>query len=157
MAGTGLGTRNIEYLGRQVRASAAANNEYMKPGGVTLDWSTVDPVSGSEKTLTDDRRVPVGASYLRYGTVLAKISASGKYGPYDSTALDGRQTLVRGECFILDETILDSDPHSDYPNRVFDGGLVWLDRVVNNADDLTLNPTRTQIETAFPNITWADS
>jgi hypothetical protein len=30
-------------------------------------------------------------------------TASGKYGPYDSAATDGRQTLTRGECFILDE------------------------------------------------------
>ena len=31
---------------------------------------------------------------LPAGTVLGKITASGKYGPYDDTATDGRQTAV---------------------------------------------------------------
>jgi hypothetical protein len=31
---------------------------------------------------------------LTAGTVLGKITASGKYGPYDPTATDGRQTAV---------------------------------------------------------------
>ncbi len=30
----------------------------------------------------------------------------GQFGPYDPAAVDGRQTLTRGECFILDETWL---------------------------------------------------
>ncbi|MBC7327553.1 head decoration protein [bacterium] len=31
---------------------------------------------------------------LSAGTVLGKITASGKYGPYDDSATDGRQTAV---------------------------------------------------------------
>lgn len=31
---------------------------------------------------------------LSAGTVLGKITASGKYGPYDDSAADGRQTAV---------------------------------------------------------------
>jgi len=32
--------------------------------------------------------------YLPSGLPLGKVTASGKYGPYDATATDGRQTLV---------------------------------------------------------------
>lgn len=42
-------------------------------------------------------RVPItiASGYrLSAGTVLGKITASGKYGPYDDTATDGRQTAV---------------------------------------------------------------
>ncbi|MFJ9212994.1 head decoration protein [Streptomyces sp. NPDC102264] len=32
--------------------------------------------------------------YLKSGLPLGKVTAGGKYGPYDDTAVDGRQTLV---------------------------------------------------------------
>lgn len=47
---------------------------------ITLDFTT----------FTAATHYPNG--YLPSGTVLGKITASGKYGPYDSTASDGRQT-----------------------------------------------------------------
>lgn len=153
---SGFGTREIAKGGRVVRAGATGLVDY-KPGGVTIDWSVVPAVAGADKTLTDDRVVKIGDKYLRYGQVLAKITASGKYGPYDATALDGRQTLTRGSCFILDETVLESDPKSDYaPGGVFDGGWVYKARMQNNADDLTLNPAVADIETAFPTLKWVE-
>ncbi|MBC7328855.1 head decoration protein [bacterium] len=44
-----------------------------------------------------DARIPItiASGYkLTAGTVLGKITASGKYGPYDDTATDGRETAV---------------------------------------------------------------
>lgn len=32
--------------------------------------------------------------YLRSGTPVGKVTANGRYGPYDNTATDGRETLV---------------------------------------------------------------
>ena len=48
---------------------------------ITLDVST----------FTQGTHYPNG--YIPSGTALAKITASGKYGPYDSGATDGRQTV----------------------------------------------------------------
>lgn len=39
--------------------------------------------------------------YLPSGTALGKVTATSKYGPYDDTASDGRQTLVG---FLLNTT-----------------------------------------------------
>lgn len=57
-------------------------------GGVTLDHTTV--------TADGD-----GKKVLKIGTPLGKITATGKYGPYNKDATDGRQTAV---C-MLGETV----------------------------------------------------
>ncbi|AJW76992.1 head decoration protein [Marinitoga sp. 1155] len=49
--------------------------------GCVIDSSTVTADSDGDKI-------------LKAGTILGKITASGKFGPYDSTATDGRQTAV---------------------------------------------------------------
>lgn len=59
---------------------ADENNISLVPGGGTLDPATVEAVDG--------------VKYLPSGTPLGKITASGKWGPYDSAAEDGRQTMV---------------------------------------------------------------
>src|SRR5689334_11293933 len=71
-----------------------------KSGGVTLDLTTVATLA-ADATLADGSVVRAGLKYLRYGQVLARISASRMYGPYDPNATDGRQVLARGECFVL--------------------------------------------------------
>jgi hypothetical protein len=49
---------------------------------VTLDTSTFTPAT----------HYPNG--FFKSGIALAKITATGKYGPYDNAAADGRQTLA---------------------------------------------------------------
>lgn len=49
-------------------------------------------VTLDKATFTAGTHYPNG--YLRSGTPLGKITASGKYGPYNDGATDGRQTLV---------------------------------------------------------------
>jgi len=130
----------------------------MKAGGVTIDWSTVAAVSGSDVTLNDGTVVPVGAKYLRYGQVITLITASSKYGPYDvSPVNDGRQTLARGKCFILNETVVNDDPKSDHP-PVLDGGRVWKGRLImtTGTASLTAGPTVANFEAAFPQISYAE-
>ncbi|MFJ6720486.1 head decoration protein [Streptomyces sp. NPDC091259] len=52
------------------------------PVSITLDVSK----------FTANTHYPAG--YLKSGLPLGKVTASGKYGAYDDTASDGRQTLV---------------------------------------------------------------
>jgi len=92
-------------------------------------------------------------------------TGTGKYGPFDSAVSDGRQTLARGHCFILNETILQTPAAglvgvaSDNP-AVFNGGLVWKARLkIGSVNPVYLGagnqPTVAAFETAFPDIQYA--
>jgi hypothetical protein len=68
-------------------------------GGDDQSWLGSAHGTSSGRTVTLDKskftsgtHYPNG--YLRSGTPLGKVTASGKYGPYDDAAVDGRQTLV---------------------------------------------------------------
>ena len=147
----GYGTSTIQTLGRRIQVSADGNPRW-KAGGVTIDWSTVTAVS-VDTTLDDGTIVKNGDKYLRYGTVLAQITAGGKYGECLTNLTDGRQTVtnaVRGRAFILNETIVYSQPGSDQA-AVFDGGRVFKGRLVMDGSN---QPTEANIETMFPDITF---
>jgi hypothetical protein len=89
-------------------------------------------------------------------------TTGGFFGPYDPSASDGRQTLTRGECFILDETLLQYGSGSslvsavnDQVGGVFDGGRVFIDRVLHSgtaSHTLALGPTKAEFLTAFPAV-----
>ena len=156
-----FGTRVIFQGGRWIGVVASGSPRY-KTGGITLDWTTVTAVS-SDTTLTKDGRVVLnGQSYIEMGTVLCKITASGKYGPYASGASDGRQTLARGQCYILNRTIIkEQDLHSDHPSEVFDGivnGAAYVDRIASDGTNgISTNPNRATLNTAFPELTWFEN
>lgn len=143
--------------GYPVRVSADGSPEY-KPGGVTIDWATVDAAT-DDTTLGDGIEVPSGAQYLEYGQILVKIDATGLFGPYDSGASDGREDLERGTAYILDESVVRygamgvaglSGP-IDHP-AVFEGGLVWRARLkIGGAGQ----PSVADFEAAFPRIRYA--
>lgn len=142
------------------RVSADGSPEY-KTGGITIDWTTVAAV-GSDTTLPDGGVVLSGQKYLRYGQVMTKITASGKFGPYDSAAADGRQLLARGDCVIIDETMTEFasgysgfSARQDQVGNVFDGGEVYIDRVLNSgvgAASLAAGPTLANLLAAFPRL-----
>lgn len=141
--------------GRILRAAADAMIR-RKAGGWTIDWTPIAAVAGAPVTLSDGTVVAIGDKYIRYGTVMCKVTGAGqgntvgKYCPYLSTATDGRQTLTRGSCFICNETVVQSQPRSDHAGEPFDGGKVWLARLT----DIAANPTQTNMETAFPMVVW---
>jgi len=142
------------------RVSADGVPSY-KTAGVTIDWTTVTAVS-VDTTLADGSIVRSGNKFLRYGQILTMITASKQYGPYDSAATDGRQTLTRGECFILDETVLQYSSGSpllgavnDQTGSLLDGGPVWLARILQagtGSASLAAGPTLANLLTAFPSI-----
>jgi hypothetical protein len=151
-----FGTTTTHTGGRGVMASKDGRPDW-KVGGITIDWSTVT-ATVADVTLADGRIVKTGDKYLRYGKVLCRITASGKFGPYEALAADGREDLIPGECFILNKTVVLSDPGSDHP-AVFDGGWVWSERITDIADvgdHQEANPAIADLRTAFPRIAgWA--
>jgi hypothetical protein len=160
MAAT-YGRTQLTKTGRDVEVIADGDYSRMKSGGVTLDVATIAAVAGAPATLTDDTVVPVGKKYLRFGQILARITATGLYGPFDPAAADGRQTLARGSCFLPNQTWLD-DPGtgllaSSLHPAVFDGGHVWRDRllITTGAASLAAGPTVAAFEAAFPEVSYA--
>lgn len=135
-----------------------------KPGGITLDWTTVTAVSGSDVTLSDGTVVEVGNAYLRFGQVVSQISATGKYGPYDSDATDGRQRISREFSYVLNETILKNGLGgfttlvTAHPGA-FNAGTVWKGRILmsSGAHSLASGPTQAEFEAAFPMIRYAST
>ena len=146
------GKQTILQGGREIRTIAKGDADW-KAGGVTIDWSTVATNAGGT-TLPDGTVVPAGTKFLRYGQVLSRITASGKFGPADSGAADGRQTMTidkRGEAFVLDRTITEAEYGSNQVGDVFDGGTVFESRIIMASG---VAPTRTQFVTMFPDITF---
>lgn len=52
----------------------ADGDPIMKPGGMTIDWSTVAAISGADVTWLDNFIVPIGAKGLRYGQLMCEIT-----------------------------------------------------------------------------------
>lgn len=133
--GQGFGRVVTGQTGLPIQVSADGQPE-VPIGGITIDWSTVTAVN-TDTTLADGTIVPSGRKYLLYGQVLCKETSGGNagyYGPYLSTATDGRQTVTRGEVVILNRTQLEVPlfgpgvVNSNHP-AVMTGGLAFLDRI----------------------------
>lgn len=155
MYGRQVQTTHVIY---PTRCSYDGVPEY-KAGGLTIDWTTVAAAAATDTTLPDGSIVRAGSQFARYGQVWAKISASGKYGPFDPAAADGRQVLVRGECFVQDETLVSSTGNSILPRTneirggVTEGGRIWIARILNSgtaAHSLAAGPTLAEFMAAFP-------
>lgn len=106
----------------------------------------------------------VNAGTLAGGTVTPAVTVvgttGGYYGPYDPAATDGRQTLLKGDCFVLDETVLQYDTATaalggatDQTGGAIEGGDIYLARVIQSGTataSLALGPTLANFNTAFP-------
>jgi hypothetical protein len=152
-------------LGRQVLGTvggylqvSADGEPIAKVAGVTIDWTTVAAVSGSDVTLTDGQVIKIGEKYLRYGQVIAQITTGGKYGPWDIAAADGRALLVRGRIFVLNRTAVNTEPMDDYPEAI-EGGRVYRARLIQSeaaTHTLALGPTFAEIVLAFPAMQFVE-
>jgi hypothetical protein len=97
---------------------------------------------------------------VTHGTSTAG-TGNGKFGPYDPNATDGRQTLSRGDCYILNKTVVQNNPvglnvhNSDNP-AVFESGRVFKSRLLmtSGAHALAAGPTVAEFEAAFPGVQY---
>jgi hypothetical protein len=112
--------------------------------------------------LTDNNLTGGTTPTVAVATTTQGTADLGKYGPYDPAATDGRQTLTKGECFIVNETVLETGISggldagvTDHP-AVFDGGPAWKARILmtTGTHSLAAGPTVTEFETAFPRIEY---
>jgi hypothetical protein len=147
-----FGRTIFENVGRSIQLTADGRPE-TKVAGVSIDWSLVTAVSGSDATYLDGVVVKVGEKALRYGQVLCKVTASGKYGPYDFAAADGRQTLAPGDVYVVNETTREDEAASDHPPVLF-GGIVFKSRLIATAGTHSLanGPTYTELLAALPRL-----
>ena len=129
---------------------------------------TVSGSAGGPYTITTPLALLVGdGSALTGGTAPAATvvlttpgTSYGKFGPFDPTATDGRQTLTNGEVVILNHTTikdgltgLSQKYASDHPGGII-GGPVWKDRVIatNGAQSLAAGPTWANLLAAMPRL-----
>lgn len=152
----------LNKTGRDVMVLADLQDAQFKVGGITLDWSTFT-AAPADAVLAGQQPVKAGDKVVRFGQVLCEITASGKYGPYDPEASDGRQTLTRGKCFVANRTTFENgygvtlnNGVTDHP-QVFDGGTAWKPRLIITTGTQTLaaGPTIAEFEAAFPRIAYA--
>ena len=112
--------------------------------------------------------VTVNGALLTGGTVTPAVTVvgatSGYFGPYDPAASDGRQNLNRGDCFVLDEMVLQYDAGTsaltsatDQTGGALEGGHIYIDRVLQSgaaAASLALGPTLVNFSAAFPRFSF---
>ena len=102
-----------------------------KTGGVTIDKATV-------KAGSDNRKI------LRAGTIVCEVTATGKYGPFNSDVADGRQTPTIGKCFILADSV-------DVTFSDAQEGCIDMARVLTAR--LPIQPTD-EVKKALPMVSW---
>jgi hypothetical protein len=140
-------------VGKGIQVSANGR-PLSKAGGITVDWATVAAQASTDATWEENVVLKVGKKGMRYGQVVTLITASGKYGPYDPAASDGRQTLTRGSCFILNKSVLEEERMSDHPHAIY-GGQCFIGRILNSGvatHTLALGPTEAEVLAAFPEL-----
>ena len=136
MSGNSTTTATIAYNASAATVQTALRALGGQYSGVVVSGSAGGPYTPRTHRAPVMAQPTLGTNSLTGGTspsVAFATSTAGSntdtYGPYDSTATDGRQNLVRGYCFILNETVLQSGAFgfyqvpTDHP-AVFDGGLV---------------------------------
>ena len=173
LSGNGATTVPIAYNASAATVQAAVRTLGGNYAAVNVTGSAGGPFTLTyERGLGDVAQLTLGTNSLTGGTspnisfaTSTAGTGSGLFGPYDSAASDGRQTLARGHCFILNETVLQTGAAgitgvaSDHP-AVFAGGLVWKARLkIGGVNPSYLGsgtqPSVSAFETAFPDVQYA--
>jgi hypothetical protein len=75
--------------------------------------------------------------------------SGGMFGPVDTTATDGRQTMAQGRTYVLNETVVQSEYMSDTAGGPFFGGQVYVKRLNVGG---TNQPTLANLLAALPRL-----
>jgi hypothetical protein len=189
-----------ERMGRSIQVSADGAPKY-KAGGITVNWNAIyacpadtgtyygKTVANGQVEFEDGVVVKVGEKAIRYGSIMVYDSAldldptltTGAGVPQGAyrLALTGDAALlaIRGNGFIVNETVLEEDTYSNHIG-VMDGGRMWRARIVKSdvtqADTTwvagdqaeaavaaytsataSVPPTLAQIEAGLPLVVWA--
>lgn len=176
--GSTLSTAAITYSSSLTAATVQAAVVLL--ANVGAGKATVTGSNGGPYTIVFDNSLgavtvgpTISAASLTGGTPTATVTATapggdvGKFGPYDPAATDGRATLTRGECFILDETFVYRSASSviagisnDNMGGVIEGGDLYLDRIIQSGvatHTLAVGPTKAELLAAFPLITLVEN
>lgn len=157
------GTGNIAYNSTAAQAQVIAdaifgpNNVTVGGGalpGTALTFTFRGDWNPAAMTVTANGLTGGSSPAGAFTTTTPAPADAGNFGPYDPAATDGRQTLTRGDCFIVNETMLESqDGESNHP-AVFDGGRARKAMILMTAGthSLAAGPTVAEFETAFPRI-----
>jgi hypothetical protein len=166
--GASVTTANIAF-NASAATILAAIQAVLGPGqaasssGGPLNTTPVPVVFGTAMTT-----MVINNGTLAGGTVTVAVTnagaTTGYFGPYDPAASDGRQNLDRGECYILDETVLQYSAggaafgvSNDQVGSLIEGGDVFIDRVLHSGaatHTLAAGPTLAEITTAFPRVSF---
>lgn len=115
---------------------------------------------GNVPQLTSTNNLTGAGPTITHATTTQGLATNGEFGPYDPGATDGRQTLTRGECYVLDETWLETPAGGTFPGLgsveltggVIEAGEMWQDRLIITAGaaSLAAGPTIANFLAAFP-------
>lgn len=133
------------------------------PGNVTVTGS--GPFTYTFAPGLGDVVITVGTGSLTGGTATLATTTSGdstkKWGPHDPAATDGRQTLSRGRCAIVEQTLFEKDQlgldlTDSTLKGALEGGTFWRKRLIATTGSASLanGPTFTNLEAAFPMLRY---
>jgi len=95
-----------------------------------------------------------GRRLIQPGKLLVKITASGKYGPYDATASDGRQTITAPTAGVISAAIAAESADVRLGDRAIAG---YVHNCVFDLSELTLDGAQlAALKNAFPTCTFDD-
>lgn len=151
----------VERVGRSISVSADGRPE-VKAGGITIAFAALTAVSTdaeirpegetvstsflSNQSPADDY-VYAGEKFIRYGTVMVRVSGgtyTGKFVPYGTSGTGGTLLKTKGDVYILNNSVHDYNYSSDHDGQAFEGGLIWRNRVQINfgtVQTLTIDAT----------------
>jgi len=130
------GRESLFVIGATGITVTADGAPHPKVAGATLVWDAVPAHDASEREFKHDDLVDATEKFIRYGTVICRITAAtdtteiGKFMPYMATPGGGRTlSTAKGDAFIVNESIHEGDRNSDYPVAI-DGGIVYRRRLL---------------------------
>lgn len=145
-----FGQYSLGSFGSGISVSADGS-PVAKIAGIQVGWAGVKALAAA-RTFKDSDSVEADEKFLRYGTLMARVTAAsagtlaidpaivGKFVPFsgggaagDYTSYNGDATMavsiLEGDVFILNRSVHENDVASDHPEAI-DGGRIYKRRLL---------------------------